>query len=122
MLVKFKIDTGASCNCLPYNVFKQIDLPNGINKDAILLSTYGNHKIQAMGKVITKCYAKGVDCNLKFIVDVKSTPVLGLNTCMKLNLIQKVDTVTTFLDSKKMLIAKYKNVLRVQEKFLINTT
>lgn len=102
-VVKFKIDTGANCNCMPVELFHSLDLPNElINDNRVTLVAYGNNKIESEGSVVITCAVKGVRYNIKFIL-VKGTviPILGLNASIKLNLIKKVDTLKSIKASEE---------------------
>lgn len=94
--IKLKLDTGASCNCMPYQVFKDLGLVSEIVKDSVSIVTYGNNKIKTLGNTIIKCNINDIESNIRFIlVDVESTPVLGLNACVKLNLLKRVDSLAS---------------------------
>lgn len=108
-----KLDTGASCNCFPTKLISVL----GINKDKInaydnvTLVTYGNNKIKAQGSIILECIVKGVRYNIKFLL-VKDAymAILGLNACIKLNLIKRVDSIKPKLTNKEDLVEINKDI------------
>lgn len=108
----FKLDTGASCNVLPLNIYNKLGFKNiRVDSEHTSIITYGNNKIDATGTVILDCYVKGVKCKIRFLlVDVDSAPILGLNACMKLNLLKRVDFVGCGFTSKSIFINRNKDV------------
>lgn len=100
--VVFKLDTGASCNCLPLKVFGSLNVICKIEKTDLSLITYGNNRINALGYVTLTCVVKNRSCRIRFVlVDVGNMPILGLNACVKLDLIQKVEAVDVTQKSLK---------------------
>lgn len=108
--LKFKLDTGATCNCLPYKIYEELGFKKeDIKADGVSIVTYSNDKIKTLGSVVLKCNINGLDGNVKFvIVEQASAPILGLNACKKLNLLQKVDNVS--VSDKNSLINNNKTV------------
>lgn len=89
-----KLDTGANCNCMSLKTYKQVKIDEVIEKSNVAIMTYGNNRISCVGSVTFKCFVKKMPCNIKFIIiDADCTPILGLNACIKLGLLQKVDAV-----------------------------
>ncbi|KAK9731333.1 hypothetical protein QE152_g13733 [Popillia japonica] len=107
-IIPFKLDTGAGCNCLPINVYKSLNCKNEIIRDSLSIIAYGNNKITTRGSVVLKSNVKGTMYNIKYVlVKTDSSPILGLNGCKKLNLVQKIDNIT---DSKTEFITKNTDV------------
>lgn len=86
-----KLDTGAECNVLPLGIFQELGLSRtNVVKCDINVVSYSNDKTKALGYIISDCIIKGKECKVKFvIVDIKAMPILGLNACVKLNLISR---------------------------------
>ncbi|KAF2890385.1 hypothetical protein ILUMI_15788 [Ignelater luminosus] len=85
--VNFKLDSGV------------------ITKKTII--AYGGNKIKVVGEIILKCMVRKNEYKIKFIVvDVKSRPILGLNACIKLNLISKIDQIDGGINLRNEFINK----------------
>lgn len=89
-IFKCKLDTGADCYAIPLHCVKNVqeDLNIAIVKNKSLISNQGHrNELESIGSIILKCLACGKISNIKFIVlNVNDSPILGLNTCLKLNL------------------------------------
>lgn len=109
--VLLKLDTGASCNCMPLSVVQNLGISmEKINNDDVHIVIYGNNKIKTHGSIILNCIIKGNNVKIKFLlVEGANVSILGLNACVKLNLVQKVDTVDSYFD-KNLLISNNKEV------------
>lgn len=93
--IKFKLDTGAEVNVVPYSILKQYDLENRITKtNTVTLEAFGGFKIKPIGYIETEVESNSKIGVVKFLV-VKDVcnPILGLNACLDLNLIQRVDNI-----------------------------
>lgn len=65
-----------------------------LSKTSIILQTYGGHKVKPLGIVKLKCSVNDLNYLIDFvIVDMDSTPLLGLSTCESLGLIKRSDSV-----------------------------
>ena len=94
--MKFNLDTQAKA--IPQSLFHK--LTNNLLKGAeTKLSTYGNNLVKPLGKIgkiKLTCETKtaGIKQDLEFcVVDFKATPMLGLQACRSLKLLEKIDTV-----------------------------
>lgn len=116
-IIKFKLDTGAECNILSrktlVSVFnhKPLDIMKKVGIDLI---SYGNFRIKTIGRINLRCKTdKKSEILNFFVVDENLQSLLGLDACLKLNLIKRVDAVesirsnVTFNDP---LIQKYSDV------------
>ncbi|XP_056647296.1 uncharacterized protein LOC130451960 isoform X1 [Diorhabda sublineata] len=93
-VIKFKVDSGAQCNVLPISYIKKLERENDIIHSEQSIIAYGNNKIRVVGSIILKCLIKNNIQNVKFlVVDIRGKPILGLKTCVKLNIICKLDEV-----------------------------
>ena len=91
--ISFKLDTGAETNVISLENFEQIST-GPMAATNVKLSTYGNTVIKPLGKATLNCQSNSSECNLDFyVVDLKSTPILGLSACKKLNLLQRVNEI-----------------------------
>ncbi|XP_057654766.1 uncharacterized protein LOC130893020 [Diorhabda carinulata] len=93
-VIKFKVDSGAQCNVLPISYIKKLERENDIIYSEQSIIAYGDNKIRVVGSIILKCLIKNNIQNVKFlVVDLRGKPILGLKTCVKLNIICKLDEV-----------------------------
>jgi hypothetical protein len=101
-MVNFKLYTGAEVDVIPWKVFK--GLGGKLAKTSTRLTGYGNMAIQVKGKSSLKVALNGAEFQLSFIVaDVDGTPILGLNSCEKLNLVHIVREVKCTKDNNDIL-------------------
>ena len=98
--VTFKIDTGAQCNVIPKSLLHKMSPQPKLKPATIKLSAYNGNPIPVAGKCIARIKHKGQTTPILFIVvDSDSIPILGLNTCDKLNLIKKVYQISHDVNS-----------------------
>lgn len=102
--VTFKLDTGADANGLPFKIFKKV-CPNKMLCDtSSKLVAFGGHKIPIMGMTDVNCK---LDNNKKhqvkfIVVDMSNVnPILGLQSCIELNLIKRVETLLSENNQEK---------------------
>lgn len=90
--VTFKLDSGSDISIIPKKMYSNIrDIPN-LKKSNVTLISYGNFKFKPVGEVILKCNFKNLSVPVKFVVvDFNSEPLLGLDDCLKLSLIKRVN-------------------------------
>lgn len=97
-LVTFKIDTGSQVNIISKNVFDKIKTANKnvkLNKCNVTLEAYGGFKISPLGSINIDCLFKNNKFNIRFVVvEGNLTPILGLSSCINLNLVSKVDSMS----------------------------
>ncbi|CAB4015280.1 Hypothetical predicted protein, partial [Paramuricea clavata] len=101
--VRFKLDTGAEANVLPFNVYSSLKISTSLQKTDVVLTSYGNFNVKPEGKVFLRCVVNGQSEMLPFfVVTVQSTPILGLQAaCKKLNLVKKVNEVAPSPSTKE---------------------
>lgn len=120
--VQFKLDSGAQCNVLPFNVFEKLNLPMmKVEPNNTKILSYDNNELDCIGSVVLDSIVNGIRCKIKFvIVKTKSIPILGLNACVKLNLMKRVSSLLVddkVFSSQDSFINKYKNVFTGVGKF-----
>ncbi|KAJ8913367.1 hypothetical protein NQ315_008758 [Exocentrus adspersus] len=110
--VTMKLDSGAQCNCMPLKIYKELGFNlNLISKSNISILNYGNSKINTIGSVVLPCTVKGVRYNVKFVIVEEATvPIFGINACVKMNLVKRVDTITKSYTDKNDFISKNKEI------------
>lgn len=120
--VNFKLDSGAQCNVLPDSVLSQLKLPKlRLKPNNVRILTYDNQELNCVGNVILDSEVNGVKYKIRYVVvKTKSVPILGLNACVKLNLLQRVNSIQ--LDAKNLVfkndfVDKHKEVFTGIGKF-----
>lgn len=93
--VKFiaKLDTGAQCNVLPRHLLNKMKASLKPSRTKNLIS-YTEDKMAVLGEAELLCKIKNEENNIIFkVVEEKVTPILGLDTCERLELIARVKTL-----------------------------
>jgi len=96
--VEFKLDTGAQVNVLPTSIYKVMN-PRPKLKPSCL-TAYNNTEIPVHGKCIGNVTTpQGKRFNVLFVVVSTDSPaILGLKTCERMNLIQRLFPITSAND------------------------
>ena len=90
--VKMKLDTGASTNVISWKTFKKLQNRPPLQASNVILRAYGDHVIDHKGKATLTCKTNHCEEPLQFYVAMtKAPPILGLQACEKLGLIQRTD-------------------------------
>ena len=91
--VRFKLDTGAEVNLIPQQMLRKIHR-GPVRSTKIRLTAFGGDVLTPVGKITARCALKGRNVSLDFyVVDFATTPIIGLNGCTKLKLIDRVEEV-----------------------------
>ena len=87
--IRFKLDTGAQVNVIPLEIYnKYLSSRYPLQDSNVSLCSYSNDVIPVLGKCdIDSSFRKTSKMLSYFIVNQKSTPILGLSACTGLNLI-----------------------------------
>ena len=89
----FKIDTGAQCNVIPQWLYYQV-CKDQLQPSSSSLVAFGGHKLHTQGKAKILCQHKDSDYLVEFeVIDHNVPNILGLPTCIEMNLVQRIDTV-----------------------------
>ncbi|KAJ8019063.1 hypothetical protein HOLleu_42586 [Holothuria leucospilota] len=95
-IIPFKLDMGADVNLMPKKDYQTLRSKPRLHKVQATVNSYGGAKIPILEKCRATVSHKGSKYELAFmIVAEKDQPILGLQACEKLNLIQRVCTVET---------------------------
>ena len=90
--VKMKLDTGASTNAISWKTFKKLQNRPPLQASNIIQRAYGDHVIDHTCKATLTYKANHCEEPLQFFVAMtKAPPILGLQACEKLGLIQRTD-------------------------------
>ena len=92
-----KLDTGAQCNVMPNSLFSMLTNAK-ITKSKTKLLSYSGHSIRVIGKSTLLIGHKGKYFPVEFQVvssETDALPIIGLPTCLEMNLIKRIYTVNT---------------------------
>lgn len=114
--VNCKIDTGAEVSVLPWKVYDDLKLPKLLEKTSIVLVAFGNSRIKPVGTVKLECKhvkdLEGKPIKITFVVvNQEFRPLLGLRDCMKLGVVQKIDTVGSLTRPSVPMLGTIESVL-----------
>lgn len=91
--IVFKIDTGAQCNVISKCRYHQV-CKQSLQKSTGNLVAFGDHKLNTVGKASIRCQYKGSQYTIEFEITDQNVPcIIGLDTYIKMNLIQNIDVV-----------------------------
>ena len=89
----FKIDTGAQCNVIPQWLYYQLS-KDPLQPSSASLVAFGGHKVHTCGKAKIPCQYKDNNYLFEFeVVDHNVPNIVGLVTCIDMNLVQRIDTI-----------------------------
>ena len=109
--IQFKIDTGAQCNILPESIFLHLRPRPKIHSSKAKLTAYNGSDIPVKGTFVANVeYKNNLPVPVMFVIaDTISTPILGLPTSEKLNLIKRVMVVDNVQNLYQDLLTKFSN-------------
>lgn len=92
--IEFKLDSGSVANIIPFKLLQKADKAVKIQPTSIVLSAYGGQQLYPKGICHLICMFKNEIRLQEFIViEEDLVPILGLQSCVELNLIQKVNEI-----------------------------
>lgn len=92
--LQFKLDTGAEVNVLPLSFIRDNKLYPKLEKCNVRLQAFGGFVVEPVGKIKCLVESKRKLCNVEFlIVKYCQNPIIGLNACIELDLIKKVESL-----------------------------
>lgn len=95
-IFRFKIDTGADANVIPLTYVNKLGLPESIvEPSTICLRSYTGDKLDVIGTCWLYCQKDEKNYTIPFYVinTDNALPILGLETCILLNLIKRIDAM-----------------------------
>ena len=109
--IQFKIDTGAQCNILPESIFLHLQPRPKIHSSTAKITAYNGSDMPVKGTFVANVeYKNNLSVPVMIvIVDTISTPILGLPTSEKLNLIKRVMMVDNVQNCYQDLLTKFSN-------------
>jgi len=125
--ISFKLDTGAQVNVIPSYVFHQLGC-NDLESTSQRLFGYGGKSLNVEGKCILACSYKGTQRHHLFHeVFTQVPPILGLSSCLSVNLIQlilsveKKENIDTLSQNPGDILTEYKDVFEGLGSFMERT-
>ena len=119
--VIFKLDTGAEVSVMPLETLKTLGKHIKVKKTKVILVSYGDvdFKIKPIGEITLICNVGKKTENILFtIVDTNDqTPLLGLEACVKLNLIKRTDMINVEFGNLDQVVSQFHNVFHGLGKF-----
>lgn len=96
--IRFKLDSGATCNVLPLESYKRIHKSNTVLTPGPRIRNYGARGgyLNVLGVLTSAVVRRGVAYTVNFVVvdEPGQPPILGLPTCQRMQLIQRVHSIT----------------------------
>ena len=90
--LRMMLDTGASTNGISCKTLRKLRNSPALRSSNVCLKAYGVHIINHKGKVTLTCKANQHEDTFDFYVAMKmAPPILGLQACEKLGLIEQTD-------------------------------
>ncbi|XP_052820412.1 uncharacterized protein K02A2.6-like [Mya arenaria] len=100
-IIDMKIDTGAQVNVLPKSLYLKLSLKGPLRQAQKRLTAYDGKPLCVEGYITIPCKYNGQTYNEEFyIVKSGSSPILGLQTCLRMNLINLVLAMNSSTPSK----------------------
>ena len=111
--VTFKLDTGAEASVLPMKVYKKLKNQPIIHTTDTTLSAYGGAVIKPVGTCALTCRSiVGSSTIMFYVVSIAAQPILGLEDCIALGLIQRVHTLQIQFMSKETIKTEFSDVFK----------
>ncbi|UYV69703.1 K02A2.6-like [Cordylochernes scorpioides] len=111
--VDIKLDTGADVNILPERLIKEWPNMPLLETADCKIYTYTGQQIPVVGKCQLDCKTKYACRKVTFlIVNNSAVPILGLDECVKLNLVKRVETISDSSVTLTGLLDEYKDVFK----------
>ena len=116
MVMSFKVDTGAQVSVLSKADLMKIQdncgakIPCKVSN--VKLSAFGGSVIPTIGKCFLNCTMGNSpihECEF-YIVEIDSTPILGITACDKLNLIPCIDSLNVVQNKQNAEVLKFENI------------
>ncbi|UYV70568.1 K02A2.6-like, partial [Cordylochernes scorpioides] len=111
--VDVKLDTGADVNILPERLIKEWPNMPLLETADCKIYTYTGQQIPVVGKCQLDCKMKYACRKVTFlIVNNSAVPILGLDECVKLNIVKRVETISEISVTLTGLLDEYKDVFK----------
>lgn len=121
--IEFKLDSGSGANIIPFKLLQKVDRAVKIEPTSMVLSAYGGQQLHPKGICQLICMFKNeIRLEEFIIIDEDLVPILGLKSCVDLNLIKKVNEIELetlpILDDKERCMNEYVEQFKGLGKFV----
>ncbi|XP_064463440.1 uncharacterized protein K02A2.6-like [Ornithodoros turicata] len=90
-LLNFKLDTGSEVNVISKEIVRAWNPRPLVRRSQRRVTTYSGEQLPVVGETVLSCTANGLTCPVTFlVVDLSSSPILGLQACQMFNLLKRV--------------------------------
>lgn len=118
VIVKFKLESGAEANILPWAIYKTLQGPVQLQPTSTILVTCRGTKLKPQGVAKLQCATPKMQLRLPYITSHSSTPTLDKEAYEQMQLLKRIETVVTKHPvSKEKLIAQYPTVFEGLDQF-----
>ena len=94
--VNFKLDIGAAVNVIPLSVYEKLSTKQELKPPSKFIRAYGGTIIKPVGEISLISSVKNRTARFKYlVVKQDTTALLSLKACVELNLVKRVDSVST---------------------------
>ncbi|XP_071629550.1 LOW QUALITY PROTEIN: uncharacterized protein [Temnothorax longispinosus] len=109
--MKFKVDTGAMCNVMSVEHLKSLRLGNiRVKPTDTMLKSYTGDKLQVRGVCTISAKKNNRVFKIDFYIVKTNTPaILGLSSCLELNIIKKLESINDS-NTYEDLVKEYKKI------------
>jgi hypothetical protein len=111
--MNLKLDSGADVNILPFHLLAKYNIPyKSLEKCYVQLEAYGGFRINPIGCVTVPIESDSKISLTKFLVvkNRSSVPILGLQSCVDLNLIKRLDSVDAIKSERQAIYDQNRDV------------
>ena len=92
--IEFKLDTESQVNVIPERIFGQLEYSAPLEKPDRHLSAYTDDKLDVIGQCKIKCKYREYHSEIElYVVKTQSSPILGLESCLDVELIRLIYSV-----------------------------
>lgn len=100
--IQFKLDTGSEADVIPYSLVKNCNLHQLMTKSSVRLMSFSKHGITPVGQI--QANVNGHELVFQIVEGVE--PILGRDSCQKLDLIKRVNTISQYMSNDSENIVK----------------
>lgn len=110
--ISFKIDTGAQCNVIPEHAYEKLSKKPSLQPTNVKITAYGGVRVPIKGTctMTIKKNSKNLDAKFFIVAVEKAQPLIGLQTCRDLELININNDVNEVKTSGTEILDEFKDV------------
>ena len=117
--IQLQVDSGADSNILPTHLYKQLTKDHGLKRlggDRPVLVVYNGDRVKALGQCQLMLYRKAKYKLTFTVVDLRSMPILGLESSMRMSILKincdtyKSNVSSLLVDNKAEILDLYTGV------------